>query len=301
MEKLLVVGGGGFIGRHLVEEAIKKSYEVSVLSLGVLPESSAFSMVNHIRADVSNPKELHGCLGGRKFDYVVNLSGYVDHSSFTNGGRCVFETHFNGVLNLLLGLDNSGVRRFIQIGSSDEYGDVQAPQTEDLREAPISPYSLGKVASTHMLQMLNKTEGFPVVILRPFIVFGPGQGGDRFVPQVIRGCLSGVEFPVSLGNQVRDFCYVGDVVNGILKAMIADDVNGHVINIASGKPVTVRKVIDNIRMIIGGGSPAFGEIPFRPGENMELYADISKAKELLDWEPVVSLNEGLERTIKYYS
>ena len=77
--------------------------------------------------------------------------------------------------------------------------------------------------------------------------------------------------------------------------------NGHVINIASGKPVTVRKVIDNIRMIIGGGSPVFGEIPFRPGENMELYADISKAKELLDWEPVVSLNEGLERTIKYYS
>ena len=169
-----------------------------------------------------------------------------------------------------------------------------------MRESPISPYSLGKVASTQFLQMLNRTEGFPAVILRLFLVYGPSQDHKRFLPQVIRGCTSGKSFPTSLGEQLRDFCYVDDVTRGILTALMQDDINGEVINIASGIPVTIRKVTETVKVLIGQGDPLFGQIPYRTGENMALYADISKANNLLEWKPEITLEDGILRTINFH-
>jgi nucleoside-diphosphate-sugar epimerase len=105
--------------------------------------------------------------------------------------------HFGGVQNILQSVNLDSLKRFVQIGSSDEYGNLSAPQTEDMRESPISPYSLGKAASTQLLQMLYSTEGLPTVILRLFLVYGPGQDLRRFIPQVIQGCLSSGYFPTS--------------------------------------------------------------------------------------------------------
>ena len=96
-----------------------------------------------------------------------------------------------------------------------EYGNNEAPQIENQREDPISSYSCAKVAATYFLQMLHKTENFPVVILRPFLIYGPQQNDKRFIPQVIKGCLEKKEFPTSKGLQIRDFCFIGDFVGSI--------------------------------------------------------------------------------------
>ena len=194
----------------------------------------------------------------------------------------------------------TSLKRFVQIGSSDEYGNLSAPQTEDMRESPISSYSLGKLASTNLLQMLHITEGIPVVILRLFLVYGPEQDFDRFIPQIIKGCLSSSHFPASTGKQLRDFCYVDDVTNGILMALKNDKVNGEIINLASGKSISIREVVELVQKKIGLGRANFGKIPFRAGENMSLYADISKAHKVLKWRPVISIEEGIGRTIDYY-
>jgi nucleoside-diphosphate-sugar epimerase len=299
-KNLLVVGGTGFIGRHLVRKAIECNYNVTVLSSKKHIEKVDSKNIDYITADIRDFKQLKSELSNRGIHYVVNLGGYIDHVNFLSGGFSVIETHFNGVLNLVRCLDWSKIKGFVQIGSSDEYGNLKAPQSENRRERPISSYSLGKVAANQFLQMLHREEGIPIVLLRLFLVYGPGQDEKRFIPQIIQGCLKEESFPVSLGEQLRDFCYIEDVVQGILLAMKCSDAYGEIINIASGDPVKIREVIELIQNRIGKGSPLFGKVKYRKGENMALYADISKAKKILSWQPATKLSKGLDKTISYY-
>ena len=297
-KNLLIVGGGGFIGSNLALNADERGYEVVIISLNV-PKVKIKS-VTYIQVDITNFTQLKDSLSGYSFDYIVNLSGYIDHSDFFEGGNEMIDVHFDGVRNIIKLINWDRIKRFVQIGSSDEYGNLPAPQNEEMREEPISSYSLGKLASTQMLQMLHRTEKFPAVILRLFLVFGPGQSDRRFLPQIIKGCLSGDNFPVSSGEQLRDFCYVDDVSNGILSTLTNDNVDGEVINIASGKALAIREVIEIVHKTINFGVPKFGEIPYRKAENMSLYADIKKSQRLLNWIPKVSIEDGISRTIKSF-
>jgi len=299
-DNLLIIGGTGFIGRHLTCAAVRAGFRTIVLSLQEPHREHKVTGATYLQADITDFNSLSNRLLNVGIEYVVNLSGYIDHSSFSAGGESVIDSHFSGVQNIVKVLDWGKLKRFIQIGSSDEYGNLKAPQNETMRESPISPYSFGKVASTQFLQMLNRTEGFPAVVLRLFLVYGPSQDHKRFLPQVIRGCASGKSFPTSLGEQLRDFCYVDDVTRGILTALMQADINGEVINIASGIPVTIRKVTETVKVLIGQGDPLFGQIPYRTAENMALYADISKANDLLEWKPEITLEDGILRTINFY-
>ena len=299
-ERLLIVGGTGFIGRNLALNAVIEGYSTTVLSLNTPDAEQKIERVEYLQADITHFFELQKQLKYLKFEYVVNLSGYIDHCGFLEGGRNIIDTHFIGVQNLLQVLDWDNLKRFVQIGSSDEYGNLPAPQSERMREEPISPYSLGKLASSQLLQMLYRTEKLPAVTLRLFLVYGPGQDNRRFLPQIIKGCLANNSFPVSAGYQLRDFCYVNDIIGGILCTFTNDKVNGEIINLASGEAVSIREVIEKVQGIVGEGCPEFGRVPYRIGENMSLYADISKRNLLLDWVPSITLSKGIEKTIEYY-
>ena len=298
--RLLIVGGTGFIGRNVAIEAVNRRFQVSIISKNNCPKLKQVKGIEYIAVDITKKKDLLIKLKGKLFDYDLNLGGYVNHANLSNGGDEVFNVHFNGTKNLVNYIDKSNLKAFIQIGSSDEYGDNTAPQNENHRELPISPYSFAKVASTHFLQMLYRTEGFPVVILRPFLVYGPEQDDNRFIPQIIKGCLNNEKFSVSHGEQLRDFCYIDDVVDAIFLSIKNDDCFGKVINIASGEAISIKDVITNIQNIIGMGKPQFGKVPYRVGENMELYANICKAKNLLKWVSKVGLKHGLRKTINFY-
>jgi nucleoside-diphosphate-sugar epimerase len=297
--KLLIVGGTGFIGKSIAKEAIKCGFQVTIISKNNCQKSKQLKGAEYISVDVTNKEKLLLVLKDRLFCYVLNLSGYINHSSYFFGGSEVFNVHFNGTQNLINCIEKSNLKCFIQIGSSDEYGNNPAPQFEAQREAPISPYAFAKTSTTHFLQMLYRTEKFPVVILRPFLVYGPGQGMERFIPQIIKGCIEGNEFPVSEGRQLRDFCFISDFVQAVFTILANSSVHGEVINISSGKPISIKQVVGMIVNIIGSGQPQFGEIDYRDGENMALYADISKAKNLLGWKPDFDLNQGLLETINW--
>ena len=297
---LLIVGGTGFIGRSLAEHSVQRGFKTIVLSLTEPKDNIKLHNVTYIQADITSLNELRGCLPQAPIDYVVNLSGYINHADFLNGGRETLDTHFIGVQNLLQIIDWRTLRRFVQIGTSDEYGNQAAPQNEEMSTRPISSYSVGKTASTLLLQTLCRTEALPSVVLRLFLVYGPGQNNKRFLPQIINGCLSNAVFSVSAGQQLRDFCYIDDVVDGIFLCLENDNVNGEVINLASGRAISIREAIEYISETIDGGNPEFGKIAYRAGENMELYADISKAQRILDWKPKIKFEDGVNITINHY-
>ena len=299
MEKVIVIGGTGFIGSHAVKEAVGRGFSVLVISKNTPSLSSRIKSVEYISLNVTIKKDLFNHINKRNIHYVINLGGYIDHANYSNGVSEVYDVHFNGVRNLVDCLDKSKIKGFVQIGSSDEYGNNSAPQIETQREAPISPYSCAKVTSTHFLQTLYRTEMFPAVILRPFLVYGPGQSEERFIPQIIKGCTNRQEFPVSKGEQLRDFCFIDDFIQAVFSALDNHSAHGEVINIASGKPISIKKMINTIVDIIGSGEPQFAQVAYRNGENMALYGDTTKAKEILGWKTSVSLRQGLLKTIKW--
>ena len=296
--KLLVVGGTGFIGRHIVKKSLDLGFNTTSLSKSNPIEKEKIDGVTYLTADIIDKQSLFVNLDGKVFDYVINSSGYINHSNYSNDGSKIFDAHFYGVKNLIDCLDKGKIKRFVQFGSSDEYGSNSAPQNENQKESPIAMYSCAKVASTYFLQTLYKTENFPSVILRPFLVYGPNQGEDRFIPQIIMGCINDKKFSTSEGMQLRDFLFIDDFIDAVFITLKNNNVLGEIINISSGIPVSIKKVINIIVDTLKSGQPQFGKIKYRDGENMKLFGDISKVKTLLNWKPKVDLETGIRKTIE---
>jgi len=294
--RLLVVGGTGFIGRHLCARAITRGMNVTSISLNIPDKASRIAGVNYYSSDLE-ASEPFDCLPSNRFDYVVAGGGYVDHTSFSNGGISVLNTHFWGICKLVTFLNRASLKRLIHIGSSDEYGCGLSPLSETTREQPFSMYSHAKLAATQFLQMMAKSERLPSVTCRLFLVYGPGQNADRFIPQIVDGCLRDTVIKTTAGEQFRDFCYIDDVIDALFKCIEMPGIDGDVFNIASGIPISIRSVVDMICSIVSAGRPNYGALPYREGESMSLFADINHAKDRLDWQPKIGLEEGLRLTI----
>jgi nucleoside-diphosphate-sugar epimerase len=299
-KNLLIVGGTGFIGGWAVKKAIESGYKVTVLARNLPNPKVQKKNIVYLSADLSSLKEVKNAIEFTKFTHVINLSGEINHSPFNVGGKEVIENHFIGLVNLVASLDREFLKCFIQVGSSDEYGSAHAPQNENHECIPLSSYSFAKLSANNFLKMLSQSENFPAIMIRLFLVFGPHQKLDRFLPQIISSCLLNKKFPVSKGEQLRDFCYVEDVIDGIFLAMESKNLYGNIFNIGSGRPIKIRDLVNKIVEIIGKGEPIFGALPYRDNENMSLYADISKANLLLKWKAKTIFDEGLLKTIKHY-
>jgi nucleoside-diphosphate-sugar epimerase len=292
--KILIVGGNGFIGTNLISRAVSLGWNVTNLSLSKNDKSLAH---NSIVTDIANPEQLKKNLTDHSYDFVINCAGYVDHSPFFENGAAIINTHFNGIVNLINLIDKSKLKKFINIGSSDEYGANKSPQNEQSRENPFSSYSLAKTAASHFLQMMNQSESFPGTTIRLFLVYGPGQARNRFIPQIINGCIEDHNFATSGGDQIRDFCFIDDAIDAIFLALISKEASGKILNIGSGEPIEIKSMINLLKHMIGTGKPQLGKIPYRSSENMSLYADINLAKNILQWSPKISLEAGLRLTI----
>jgi len=299
-KKLLVIGGTGFVGHHLLKTVQKKGWDTTSISLNKPSKLRFVEGINYFQLNICDKEKVKRFFTNQKFQFVVNLGGYIDHTTFKEEGQRVIDHHFIGLLNVIDCLNRDQLECFVQIGSSDEYGNAPSPQSEESREQPISPYSAAKVAATHFLQMLHRTEDFPVTILRLFLTYGPCQDTNRFLPQIITECLKNRKFPTSSGIQIRDFCNVKDIVEAILIALQHKKAVGEVFNAASGQPISIKSIIEQVNTLIGTGTPQLGIIPFRSGENMKLFANSNKIKEILDWQPKINLWTGLRDTIEWY-
>ena len=295
-KSLLILGGTGFIGNHVARRAIKEKYETFVLSRNIPKIDERIKGCKYLQCDLTNPDNMK-IIKNYKFNYVINLSGDILHNDFRNGGKSVIDIHLNALINLLSIMPRDNLLGFVQIGSSDEYGDSPAPQVENQKEKPFSSYSYAKFAATNFIQYLSRAECFPGKILRPFLIYGPGQDENRLIPYVIKKALNNEIVQISSGNQLRDFLYIQDAVDVIFLALVNDKLNGKIINIGSGNPVKVKYIVKKIIANIGLGKAVYGNRELRKGEIINLYPNIEYAKKYLSWEPKISLEEGLKKII----
>lgn len=294
-KKILIIGGTGFIGYHLALRAKKKNWNVTIVSTRKPPEIRKIKKVKYIKCDISKRSKVNNAFKNN-FNYVVNLGGYVDHGNKNK----TFRSHYNGCKNLANYFLKTKIDAFVQIGSGGEYGKLKSPHKEKNISNPLSVYSRAKYLATLFLLELFHKKNFPVTILRFYQVYGPKQDQNRFLPIVIKNCLLNKNFPCSHGRQSRDFVFIEDVVDAIIKSLTLKKAKGEIINIGSQQPMRIKKLISKIIKITGGGKPQYGSIQLRKEENLVTYPDISKAKKIIKWEPKINFQKGLKLTIKYY-
>ena len=294
-KKILIVGGSGFIGSHLSKKCLDKNWGVDSLSLRTPVKKN--KKVRYIKCDITNFKKLKKKIKSN-YDYVVNLSGYIDHSS----KKKTFSVHYNGCKNLIKIFKNKQINSFIQIGTSLEYGNIKSPHIENKKIKKIflkTNYAKAKYLATQHVLNLYKKKKFPGIVLRFYQVYGQGQDNSRMIPYVIGECKKNTKFPCSTGTQSRDFLHVSDAVDAILKILVSrKKKHGEIFNVGYGKAIKIKTVILLIKKIVKKGLPLFGKIKLRKEESLIFYPSIKKIKKIINWSPKIKFKKGINITIK---
>jgi len=294
LKNILIIGGTGFIGYHLAKKCVQKNFKVTSISKNPPKKSRFIKKVKYIICDINNKKIFRKI--NNNFDYVVNLGGYVDHTNKLE----TYRSHYLGLKKITKFFIKKKIRKFIQIGSSMEYGRIKSPQKEHFKCFPTSIYAISKFLSTEHLISLYKKNNFPAVILRLYQVYGPNQDKNRLIPIIIDSCKNNKSFNCSSGMQFRDFLFVNDLIDVIL-ICLKKKVEGKIINIGSGKIIKVKKIISRIVGFYKAGKPLFGKIKLRKEEMLKIYPSLFNAKKFLGWKAKVSFEKGILRTINFYN
>lgn len=304
--RVLVTGASGFIGSHLTRQLIDEGAEVHALTSTVssvypqrlLPLRGRITLHEGNLADRS---AMDALAEAARPQYVFHLGAYTHvGKSWQRVDECV-QANVQGTLNLLQALAPHGYERFVYTGTSEIYGDVDVPFTESGPVNPVSPYSVSKYAGERYCRMFVQGRGWPIVMVRPFNAYGPAQSPDRVIPEIIVRALRGQRLAMTQGNQTREFNYVTDIAAGFVAAALRGE-PGQVYNIGCGEEVSMRDLATTLLRLMGDPiRPEFGALPDRPTEIWRMYADAARAREQLGWQPAVSLEDGLRRTIAWYT
>jgi nucleoside-diphosphate-sugar epimerase len=305
--KVLVTGGGGFIGSHLVERLLAEGHDVRVIDnfatgrrTNIAPLLDDLELVE---ADVGNLEAAHDAVRGCEVVFHQAALPSVPRSVQDPIGS----NHANviGTLNVLIAARDAGVRRVVYASSSSVYGRNPAlPKREDLLPQPLSPYAVSKLAGEGYCSSFSEIYGLETVSLRYFNVFGPRQDPtsqySAAIPKFVTAFLEAREPTVfGDGEQSRDFTYIDNVVEANLLAAGSEGGVGEAVNIACGERITVNRLVADLQTLIGSGiSPIYGEQ--RPGEVVHSLADIGRAGEVLGYRPIVGFKEGLDRTVRSF-
>src|SRR4030042_3674643 len=269
---VLVTGAAGFIGSHLTRRLLEEGAEVHVLLKKDFNQFRIKDILKNLTlwyGDLRNFQSICSCIKSSRPQIIFHLAALLNVNRASELIEPMIDINIKGTLNLLRGVieEQIALECFVNTGSSEEYGDGPVPFVEDQREIPVSPYSASKVAATYFCQMIHKSMGLPVITLRPFLTYGPDQDTDMFIPSLIQHCLEGKDFPMTQGDQTREFNYVDDIVEAYLLAVICPQAVGEVINIGNGIEYTIRDVAEKIVHMMGDPIKLLvGALPKRPGE-----------------------------------
>jgi len=303
-KRVLVTGGAGFIGSEVVSQLIKSGAMVTVLdnfSSGkkhYLPKNKNMKIV---KGDIRDEKIVARVIKDQ--EAVVNLAAlpFIPDSYFYPGD--FFSVNTIGSVNMLWNsIKSKTTDLFIHISTSEVYGSAQTvPMNENHPTAPHSTYAVSKLAADRAAFTLHKENGFPVVVIRPFNSFGPRFTEPYIIPEIMNQILRGNK-ELTLGNihSSRDFTFVEDTANGILRCLQEKKAIGEIINIGSGKEISIHDLAKKIAKISKKKIKIkYDESRERPYDVNRLLADNSKARKILKWRPKISVEKGLAMTYKW--
>jgi UDP-glucose 4-epimerase len=289
---ILVTGATGFIGPHLVRRLVAAGARVAcTLESEAQRRDLPAVAAGHV-ANLRDRRAVDAAVRAVRPALVFHLAA-VGVTEFGVDPITAVQVNVGGTLNLLRALEGTGYRRFLFVGTSHEYGDGPSPFCEEQPPAPTNVYAASKSAAWLFCQMYQRARGWPLVGVRPFGVYGPGQRPPAFLPTLIQAALRGQDFDMTGGEQVRDLVYVEDVAAGV---------EGQTFNLCSGQGIPLAEVSRRVLGLVGHPIRVnLGALPYRPGQIWRMVGDNTAARQALGWQPTVSLDEGLRRTIAWCS
>lgn len=307
-KRVLVTGAGGFIGSHLTERLVELGASPRALihyrgdgSRGWLEHSPCKDEIEVIAADVRDRDGVRQAM--KDVEIVFHLAALIAIPYSYEAPASFVETNVNGTLHVLQAAREQGVQRMVHTSTSEVYGTARYVPIDEAHPLQAqSPYAASKIGADKLVESFALSYAFPVVTVRPFNTFGPRQSARAIVPTVMTQCLTGDVVRVGNVTPTRDMNYVSDTVEGFVQAAASPEAVGRTINIGSGREIAIG---DLVRMIAGlAGKPVAIEVDearARPAhsEVERLVASATVARELLGWEPSVSLEEGLQTTFAW--
>ena len=305
MANYLVTGGAGFIGSHISEELVKRGHRVRVADNFITGYKQNLRQgVEFMEGDCADPAFAAAIVAG--MDYVVHQAAIPSVPRSLDKPLESHRANVDGMLQMLIASRDSGVKRLVFAGSSSVYGDTEVlPKTETMPTNPLSPYALQKLMSEVYGQMFTRLYEFETVTTRYFNVFGPRQDPGSAYSGVISLFIKALhekQRPTIYGDggQTRDFTYVTNVVDGVIRAAETPGVGGHVFNVATNSRISLNELLATLNKIFGTNlEPIYKDA--RQGDVRDSQADISKAAKMLAYKPIVDLEEGLRETVKWFT
>ena len=306
MALYLVTGGAGFIGSHLAEELVRRGERVRVVDSFVTGKRANLAHlpdVELIEGDLADLDVAHQAVSG--VDYVLHQAAIPSVPRSVEDPVTSNRANIAASLNVLVAARAAKVRRVVYAGSSSAYGNTPTlPKVETMATGPLSPYALQKLVAEQYCQMFTRLYGLETVTIRYFNVFGPRQDPSSpysgVISLFIRALVEGRQPTIyGDGGQTRDFTYVANVVDGVLRACTAEGASGEVINVATGGRISLNQLFRAVKELTGASvEPVYADD--RAGDVRDSQADISKARRLLGYEPSVTLEQGLEKTVAWF-
>lgn len=309
-KRVLITGAGGFIGSHLTERLIKEGAVVRAFvrynsrhDIGMLNKLPVdlLSDIQIVAGDLRDLPSIQQIAKG--VEWVFHLGALVSIPYSYLHPFEVAETNFMGTLNILQACRQEGVNRLVHVSTSEVYGTAQhVPIDETHILQAQSPYSATKIGADKLVESYYSSFDLPVVIVRPFNTYGPRQSARAVIPTIITQALTLSIIRLGRLDTSRDFTYVDDTVDGLIKAALAEEVEGRVFNLGTGTEVRIGDLARQIMKIIGrSGKIVMDQARVRPGKSevLRLLSDNSQARQNLQWQPSVSLERGLKQTIEW--
>jgi nucleoside-diphosphate-sugar epimerase len=300
--RILITGASGFLGSHLTRRLVDRGAAVNVWTASSARHGRLADVLGRVTlsiVDIRDPVQVRDACRRIQPEVVYHLAAYGVHAEQRDFLQAV-ETNVRGTANLLAGLKGTACRLVVTTGTWAEYGSKDYPIHEREPLEPVGAYGATKAAATLTALAFADQERFPLVVLRPFSVYGPGEGGQKFVPSIIQACLKGENPRLSSGRQIRDYLYIDDVIAAYLKAADLTVTTPLVLNVASGVPLRLQDFASSIVKHFPDVRADFGALPDRDREIWKVQADITQIKAVMGWQPVWSLEDGIRTTVEWF-
>lgn len=300
-KKVLVTGAKGFIGRHLVNRLIKESADVAALVRSKVNPFIEESNIKILQADLLDFSTLKRVVQDFQPQIVYHLAGVRPIGKSWGAIQQAYQTNLIGTMNLLHSLEEINVQAIVLLGSAAEYGKGPAPYREGQILQPVSLYGVSKAAVTNLGLLCQEYFKLPIIVLRPTVVYGPGQGEHFFLSQLCRSILSQRPFLMSPGEQYRDFIYISDVIEALFSVFNNPSAIGGIFNIGTGVSYPLTYIAEiACKYLEGKELLRIGAKTYTPDEQFAYVVDIHLAQQVLKWKPTVSLEQGIVATIEWY-